>query len=77
MRWPSSQAYIFASGNGVGAHLQFLLGGDTRIGMAHGLPGRCRCRPAAPTPRNRLTWKTLRSQRNRVEGGQVAVQHAG
>ncbi|MNH41483.1 hypothetical protein D3C79_1029900 [compost metagenome] len=70
------QADILAPGNGVGTHLQFLLGGDARIGMAQV----CRADAAAGQQRRRLATVCLEDvedQRNRVEGGQVAVQHAG
>ncbi|MNH25420.1 hypothetical protein D3C79_854140 [compost metagenome] len=69
------QADVLAPGNGIGTHLQFLLGGDARIGM----PQVCRANAAAGQQRRGLATLLLEqveNQRNRVEGSQVAVQHA-
>ncbi|MNI80095.1 hypothetical protein D3C73_1365950 [compost metagenome] len=69
------QADVFTPCHGVGAYLQLLLGGDARIGMAKV----CWAYTAASQQRRCLAplfLKQVEDQRNRVEGGQVAVQHA-
>ncbi|MNN40286.1 hypothetical protein D3C81_1543550 [compost metagenome] len=69
------QADVFTPGNGIGADLQLLLGGDACVGM----PQVRRADAAAGQQGRRLATLCLEDvedQRNRVEGGEVAMQHA-
>ncbi len=69
------QANVLAPRHGIGTHLQLLLGGDARIGM----PQVRRAYAAAGEQRRGLATvflEQVEDQRNRIQGGQVAMQHA-